>query len=130
MMGHAALLEVKCASRSFGGVVAIKDVSFSVAANEVVGLIGPNGAGKTTLFNLISGLIPPTGGEIKLDGQSILGLRPDQICARGVIRTFQAASLLSGMTVWDNVHVASLFRTAARTKDQSATACTRQALEL
>jgi len=130
MMGHAALLEVKCASRSFGGVVAIKNVSFSVAANEVVGLIGPNGAGKTTLFNLISGLIPPTGGEIKLDGQSILGLRPDQICARGVIRTFQAASLLSGMTVWDNVHVASLFRTAARTKDQSATACTRQALEL
>jgi len=130
MMNRPALLEVEHASRIFGGVVALKDVSFSVSADEVVGLIGPNGAGKTTLFNLISGLIPPSGGAIRLDGQSLVGLRPDQICARGAARTFQSASLLSGMTVWDNVHVASLFRTGEQMKALSALDCTRRALEL
>ena len=124
------LLEVEKVSRIFGGVVALKEFSFNVGPDEVVGLIGPNGAGKTTLFNLISGLIPPSGGEIRLAGRSITGARPDQICALGAVRTFQAASLLSGMTVWDNVHVASLFRGESAREGVSAEECTRQALEL
>lgn len=124
------LLEVDKVSRIFGGVVALKDVSFNVNPDEVVGLIGPNGAGKTTLFNVISGLIAPSGGEIRLAGRSITGARPDHICALGAVRTFQAASLLSGMTVWDNVHVASLFRGESARQDVSPEECTRQALEL
>ncbi len=124
------LLEVERASRTFGGVVALKDVSFSVGENEVVGLIGPNGAGKSTLFNLISGLIPLNGGDVRLEGRSIAGLRPDEICTRGAVRTFQSASLLSGMTVWDNVHVASLFRSQQHSDTQSADECTTRSLEL
>lgn len=124
------LLEVDKVSRIFGGVVALKDVSFNVNPDEVVGLIGPNGAGKTTLFNVISGLIAPSGGEIRLAGRSITGARPDHICALGAVRTFQAASLLSGMTVWDNVHVASLFRGESARQDVSPEECTHQALEL
>lgn len=124
------LLAVKNVSRVFGGLVALKSVSFTVGPGEVVGLIGPNGAGKTTLFNVISGLIPPSGGEILLDGQAISGLRPDQICALGAVRTFQSASLLAGMTVWDNVHVASLFRSDGRRGGMSASGCTAAALRL
>lgn len=124
----APLLEVDNAKRLFGGVVALKNVSLSVNANEVVGLIGPNGAGKTTLFNLISGLIPLTSGDVRLNGKSITGLRPDQICGRGAVRTFQAASLLPGMTVWDNVHVASLFRRPEIERRMSASDRTREAL--
>lgn len=127
MTNITKLLEVEKVSRTFGGIVALKDVSFSVETDEVVGLIGPNGAGKTTLFNLISGLIPPSGGSIRFNGRSLAGLRPDQICALGAVRTFQAASLLSGMTVWDNVHVASLFRSEG---SRGATECTRDALTL
>lgn len=126
----APLLEVDKVSRIFGGIVALRDVSFAVRPDEVVGLIGPNGAGKTTLFNVISGLIAPSGGEIRLAGRAITGARPDRICALGAVRTFQAASLLSGMTVWDNVHVASLFRGESARQDVSAQECTRQALEL
>jgi len=124
------LLEVVHAARNFGGVVALKDVSFQVFPDEVVGLIGPNGAGKTTLFNLISGLLPLSGGDIRLQGQSLSRLRPDQICARGAVRTFQATSLLGNMTVWDNVHVASLFRGAGGRAGLSAAECTTNALRL
>lgn len=124
------LLEVEHACRIFGGVVALKDVSFSVAPNEVVGLIGPNGAGKSTLFNLISGLIALSSGEVRLEGRSIAGLRPDEICAGGAVRTFQAVSLLSGMTVWDNVHVASLFRSSRHVAVRSAEESTLEALRL
>ena len=128
--GHRTLLEVDDLSRHFGGLVALKSVSFSIGADEMVGLIGPNGAGKTTLFNLISGLLPPSGGDIRLSGESILGKRPDQINGLGAVRTFQAVSLISGMTVWDNVHAASLFRSRARAATRSSRECTLRALEL
>lgn len=123
-----ALLRVANVSKHFGGVVALDGIDFEVREGELVGLLGPNGAGKTTLFNVISGLMPPTGGEILLGGRSIAGLRPDQVCALGAVRTFQSASLLAGMTVWDNVHVASLFRPAERARRESAEDCTRRAL--
>jgi len=77
----------------------------------VVGLIGPNGAGKTTLFNLISGALPTTGGEIEYKGQKITGLKPHQICKKGLARTFQSAKLFAGMTVFENALAASLFGT-------------------
>lgn len=124
------LLTVSNVSRHFGGLIALKDISFSVGHGEVVGLIGPNGAGKTTLFNVISGLLPPTGGEITLDGKRISGLRPDQICACGAVRTFQSASLLTGMTVYDNVHVASLFGGDGKRNHGQAAKGTEAALDL
>lgn len=111
-MSGTPLLSVRHVSRQFGGVNALNDVSFEIAAGEVVGLIGPNGAGKTTLFNLISGVFKPSGGEIFLSGKRISGLRADLVCQAGIGRTFQSASLLPGTTCWENVYVASLFRRA------------------
>jgi branched-chain amino acid transport system ATP-binding protein len=128
-MSMDTLLRVDNVTRVFGGVTALNGVSFDVGPGEVVGLLGPNGAGKTTLFNVISGLLAPSSGGISLFGQSITGLRPDQICALGAVRTFQSASLLVGMTVWHNVHVASLFRPANKRGDESAEACTRRVLD-
>ncbi len=127
-LSSTPLLEVEGLSRHFGGLVALESVSFTVAADEMVGLIGPNGAGKTTLFNLISGLLPPTGGRILLGGESIVGKRPDEISALGAVRTFQSVSLISGMTVWENVHTASLFRSPEKAKRRPAREVTREAL--
>lgn len=123
------LLEVENVTKTFGGITALGGISFHLGEGEVLGLIGPNGAGKTTLFNVISGLLPPTSGKIKLSGSSIVGLRPDQICAYGAVRTFQSASLLIGMSVWDNVHVASLFRSTSRNKGESAKDCTARVID-
>lgn len=103
------LLSIDDVSMQFGGVRALDGVTFSVQPGEIVGLIGPNGAGKSTLFNVISGVTRPTGGEVHFSGTRIDGRSPDIICRRGVARTFQSASLLAGMTCWENVHVASLF---------------------
>lgn len=83
------MLEVKNLSKSFGGVHAMQDVSFSVRAGSVHSVIGPNGAGKTTLFNLISGVYEPTRGEILLDGENVAGMAPDRLARRGMSRTFR-----------------------------------------
>jgi branched-chain amino acid transport system ATP-binding protein len=80
-----------------------------VSQGEIVGLIGPNGAGKTTLFNLISGAIPPKSGVISFKGENITGLKPHQICKRGVARTFQSTKLFAEMTVFENVLLAAMF---------------------
>lgn len=124
----APLLELSGVFKRFGGVEAVRNLSFSVAPGEVLGLIGPNGAGKTTVFNLISGVVEPTAGRIAFDGKDIQGSRPDKVCAAGIARTFQTSSLLPGMTARENVHVASLFRRelGGRTPDQ----ITDQALAL
>ncbi|MCA1828430.1 MAG: ABC transporter ATP-binding protein [Myxococcales bacterium] len=92
-------------SRSFGGVRAVDDATFAVESGEVHGLIGPNGAGKTTLLNLISGLIPPTGGTIELEGRRIDRLPPYRIAALGVARTYQNIRLFGGLSAADNVVV-------------------------
>ncbi len=83
------MLQVNHLSKSFGGVHAIQDVSFSVRGGAVHSVIGPNGAGKTTLFNLLSGIYVPSGGEILLDGDNVAGHSPDALARRGMSRTFQ-----------------------------------------
>jgi branched-chain amino acid transport system ATP-binding protein len=103
------LLEVRNVTKSYGGVRALHGVSLSLAAGSILGLMGANGAGKTTLFGLIAGHLAPTEGEIVYDGRSIVGLRPDQICHRGIARTFQIVRPFAGLTVRQNVATAALF---------------------
>jgi branched-chain amino acid transport system ATP-binding protein len=90
-------------SKRFGGLRAVQDVSFSVKENETVALIGPNGAGKTTSFNLITGFHRPDSGSVLAYGREIVGLKPHDICAHGLARTFQVAKPFGAMTVLDNV---------------------------
>ncbi len=115
-----ALLEVKGISKSFSGLRAVQNVSFEVPEGKIVGLIGPNGAGKTTCFNMIAGVYRPTAGEVLLDGERIDGRRPDEICKRGIGRTFQIVKPFAGLSVLDNVVVGALNAapniTAARRK--------------
>jgi neutral amino acid transport system ATP-binding protein len=99
------LLELRDVTRRFGGVTAVDRCSFSVAAGSLTGLIGPNGAGKTTVFNLIAGLIKPDGGDIRLEGKPLGGLRPHQITRLGLGRTFQITRELKDLTVLENVVV-------------------------
>jgi len=102
------LLALTGVSRSFGGVAAVDHCSFSVAAGSLTGLIGPNGAGKTTVFNLIAGVHAPDAGAIHFAGRPIHGLRPDQICAVGIGRTFQLVKPFPALSVLDNVIVGAL----------------------
>lgn len=105
-----SILEVNGLSKRFGGVLANDNIDLQIFKGEIVGLIGPNGAGKSTLFNLITGDIPPDSGDIKFDGNSIRGLRPDQINKMGIARTFQKLRLFTDMTVLENVTIGSLCR--------------------
>jgi branched-chain amino acid transport system ATP-binding protein len=104
------LLEVTGISRRFGGLQAVRDLSLSVAPDEVLGLIGPNGAGKTTAFNLLSGFLAPDRGQIRFDGRSIVGLPPHAICRLGLCRTFQIVRPFPRLSVLDNVRVGALSR--------------------
>ncbi|HXF69319.1 MAG TPA: ABC transporter ATP-binding protein [Thermoflexus sp.] len=99
------LLEVIRVSKAFGGLMALVDVSLRVWPGQIKGLIGPNGAGKTTLFNLITGMLRPTSGEIRFDGRSLVGLPPHRIAALGIARTFQNVQPFPGMTVLEHVLV-------------------------
>ena len=103
---RATVLEADRLTRHFGGLKAVQDVSFAIREGELVGIIGPNGAGKTTVFNLITGIYEPTSGDIKLNGRSIVKLKPFQITQRGVARTFQNIRLFPNLTVLDNVRIA------------------------
>lgn len=104
------LLEVQSLQRNFGGLTAVKSLSFSVNAGEVVGLIGPNGAGKSTTFNLISGILPPSSGTIRFQGRDISGLGPRDVAAMGMARSFQHVKLLPDMTVLENVMLGAHLR--------------------
>lgn len=99
-------LQTDKATIRFGGLVAVKDFDLDVRRGQVFGLIGPNGAGKTTVFNLLTGVYQPTSGGITLEGESLVGLRPNQIAARGLARTFQNIRLFGQMTVLENVKTA------------------------
>jgi branched-chain amino acid transport system ATP-binding protein len=103
----APLLQLDQATIRFGGLTAVNAVDLALAPGGLHGLIGPNGAGKTTLFNLITGVYAPTSGRLAFAGRDLAGLRPDQITALGIARTFQNIRLFSGLTVFDNVRVAA-----------------------
>ena len=112
-MPNDAVLTVERLSKSFGGVDAVRDVSFDVRAGELVALIGPNGAGKTTCFNLVNGQLRPDSGTVTLVGARIDGLPPRAISRMGVGRTFQVAALFASMTVRENIQLALLARADA-----------------
>lgn len=100
------VLETREITRRFGGLIAVNKVSFSVQEHEIFGLIGPNGAGKTTLFNLITGLMPPSGGQLIYKGKDITKLSPHKIAAKGIARTFQNLRLFENLSALENVAIA------------------------
>jgi len=104
------MLEVKNISKSFRGLRAVREASFAVPEGDINGLIGPNGAGKTTVFNIIAGVYPPDSGKVLFNNHEIQGLRPDEVCAAGIGRTFQIVKPFAGLTVLDNVIVGALRR--------------------
>lgn len=105
-----SLLRVNGIFKTFGGLVALSDVTFSVNKGEILGLIGPNGAGKTTLFNVVNGFYPPSEGEVFFKEARISHLKPHQICKMGVGRTFQVVKPLQRMTALDNVITSAFLR--------------------
>jgi len=134
-----SLLELRAVDKIFGGLHAVRGVSFAVEKGTIFGLIGPNGAGKTTLFNLITGVYTPEHGEISFAGRNIAGLKPALIAERGIARTFQNIRIFRTMTVAENVMVAghhlhkasiasAVLRTAAYERDEQA--LTKRAREL
>jgi len=119
------LLKADGLERKFGGLTAVANFSFELCDGEILGLIGPNGAGKSTTFNLISGFIPPTSGKLSFLGQDISGKNATYISRMGLVRTFQHDSLLSDMSVADNIIIATTHRlksTAARQEKMRETA--------
>ncbi len=105
------LFEVQSLNKHFGGLVAVRDVSFQIQKGEILGLIGPNGAGKTTIFNLVTGFIPPDSGRVEFQGETITGLKPPhQICLKHIGRTFQVVKPFKDMTVLENVMVGAFAR--------------------
>ena len=104
------ILEVERISKSFRGLRAVKDASFKLPEGDINGLIGPNGAGKTTIFNMIAGVYAPDSGSIVFQSRRINGLRPDEVCAAGIGRTFQIVKPFAGLSVLDNVVVGALLR--------------------
>jgi branched-chain amino acid transport system ATP-binding protein len=106
-----SLLRLSSLSKHFGGLTAVRDLDLSVEEGDIVGLIGPNGAGKTTVFNLISGYLRPSSGEIAFKDENLVGLRPNRICKKGIGRTFQIVQPFAGLTVLKNVMIGAFNRT-------------------
>jgi branched-chain amino acid transport system ATP-binding protein len=99
------VLRIENVTKIFGGVTALKDVSFSVGSGEITGIIGPNGAGKTTLFNIVTGIYSPTSGKVFYEGKEITGFPPEKLAGLSMVRTFQGIELFNQMTVLENVMV-------------------------
>jgi len=106
------LLEVEHLSIAFGGLKAVQDFNLTLAPGDLQGLIGPNGAGKTTVFNLLTGVYRPNHGTVRLEGRTLTGLRPYQVAAAGIARTFQASRLFADLSVLDNVRIGCQLRSA------------------
>ncbi len=104
------LLQIKRLTHHFGGLRAVYDYNLDLEEGELVGLIGPNGAGKTTIFNLVTGAYTPTEGQVRINGDDLVGLRPHQITAKGIARTFQTIRLWNELTVLDNIRIARASR--------------------
>ena len=111
------ILRLSHVVKRFGGLVAVNDVSFDVKKGEVFALIGPNGAGKTTLFNGVTGLLPPTSGEVVFEGREIAGTKPHKVAELGIARTFQNIRLFEYMSALDNVRLGQHCRTHAKLWD-------------
>jgi branched-chain amino acid transport system ATP-binding protein len=107
------ILEVDHLTKRYGGLVAVNDVSFNLMEREILSVIGPNGAGKSTLFKLIASFVRPTSGKVTFNGEQISGRAPHLVARKGVVRTFQEATIFKGMTVRDNVIVAHHLRSHA-----------------
>jgi branched-chain amino acid transport system ATP-binding protein len=110
---HLALLTAKGISKRFGGVQALADVGFTINHGEVYGLIGPNGAGKTSLFNVLTGIYVPDGGEFMFDGEPLQNVKPNDVAARGIARTFQNIRLFANLSALENVMIGRHVRTSA-----------------
>ncbi len=121
-MSGSPLLETRELRRFFGGLRAVDGVDLHLEEGEILGLIGPNGAGKTTLFALLAGFLRPTSGTIRFQGQDVVGLRPDELCARGLVRTFQIVRPFAHLTVLENVTVGAFNREpdARRARERAA----------
>ena len=130
-MSDAAILEARGCTVAFAGLRAVSDFDLRLEAGEIVGLIGPNGAGKTTVFNLLTGIYPPSSGDVWLDGRSLRGRKPSQVNRLGIARTFQNIRLFANLTAYENVllccHaslraglVAATLRTAAHLRSEAA----------
>jgi branched-chain amino acid transport system ATP-binding protein len=102
---EGTVMDIEGVSKHFGGICAVTNVSLKLGAREIHALIGPNGAGKTTLFNLVSGLYSPEGGTVRLNGREIQGIPSDQICHRGLARTFQITNLFRGLSIYENLRL-------------------------
>jgi branched-chain amino acid transport system ATP-binding protein len=124
------VLEVRDLSRRFGGLWAVRDVSFSVAEGEILGVIGPNGAGKSTLVNLITGHLRPTSGQVFISGREVTGLRPWAIAHDRVARTFQIVKPFRGLTVRENVAIGAMHGSDRDRSVHGALATADQLLEL
>ncbi len=109
MSASRSILSVRDATKRYGGVLAVQDISFDVRPGEILGLIGPNGAGKTTLVNLVTGVAQPTRGTIEFEGRSLAGLRPHVIGRMGIARTFQVVRPFANLTVLENVAVGAMY---------------------
>lgn len=119
------VLEIKNVTKRFGGITALKNISFTIEKGQIYGLIGPNGAGKTTMFNCITNIFSPTEGEIYFNGENITGIKPFKITEKGICRTYQNIRLFPRMTALQNVMVgghsrisSGVFRSVLRTKSQ------------
>ena len=124
-----ALLSVDAVGKRFGGLTALENVSFELDAGCIVGIMGANGAGKTTLFSLIAGNARPSTGDIRFAGQSLVGLRPDQICRMGVARTFQIVKPFPALTVLENLRTAGMFGKAGLRTARDADAASLKVLD-
>ena len=111
------LMSVQHATKRYGGVSAVTDISFDIYPNEILGLIGPNGAGKTTLINLMTGVARPTVGQIEFNGQSLVGMTPHAIGTRGIARTFQVVRPFQNLSVVENVAVGAMYGAGGRKRN-------------
>ena len=128
-MEENRILEVKSATKRFGGLIAVNDVTLHVNRGEILGLIGPNGAGKTTLFNGIAGASRLTAGEVIFEGQNISNLTANTRCKLGIGRTFQITKPFENMTVLENVSVGALFARSGKVKEFSRSELERSEAE-
>ena len=120
------LLKVTGLTKFFGGLRAVHDLSFDVQPGEILGLIGPNGAGKTTAFNLIAGFIRPTRGQVLLEGENIVGMKPYAVTRKGIARTFQIVKPFRKLSVLENVTLAAFLRFPSRREAESQAPAERE----